>query len=115
MRQEFTRKTRAQVFERSGGRCETCGAKLKTGEAEFDHVIPCALGGEATLENCSVQCRVCHSQKTAKSDAPTIAKVKRIHAKHNGLYPPSPRPLQSRGFPKRGELRQPLTAGDEHD
>lgn len=115
MRQEFTRKQRAQAFERCGGRCEECGAKLKPGETEFDHVIPCALGGEATLENCSVKCRACHGTKTAKSDAPTIAKVKRIHAKHHGIWPASLAKIQSRGFPKRVDFWPPLSSGDEHD
>jgi 5-methylcytosine-specific restriction endonuclease McrA len=82
-RQEFSAKVRVAAFERAGGRCENCGVRLgpSTG-VEYDHVIACAVGGEATLENCSVKCRNCHGAKTAKHDIPAIAKSKRIRNKH---------------------------------
>lgn len=102
MRREFSKKTRAEAFLRCGGKCEACHAVLKTGEAEFDHVIPCALGGEATLENCQVLCRTCHRGAGAKTadDQARISKAKRQYLKHNGLWPQSKAKLQSRGFGK---------------
>lgn len=115
MRQEFTRKQRLEIWTRAAGHCEGCGAKLKTGEGEYDHVIPYEISRDTSVSNAALLCSPCHRGKTSKSDAPTIAKVKRIHAKHNGLYPPSPRPLQSRGFPKRVDLWQPLTDGKDVD
>lgn len=115
MRQEFTRKQRLEIWTRANGHCEGCGAKLKVGSGEYDHVIPFEISRDSSVSNAQLLCGICHGTKTAKSDAPTIAKVKRIHAKHNGLYPPSPRPLQSRGFPKRCEVWHPLSSGDEHD
>lgn len=94
-RREFSRKIRAQAFARSNGCCEHCGAKLKAGEAEFDHVLPCELGGEPTLENCEVLCRPCHKPKTA-SDIRRIRKADRIRDKHSGAWPKSSRPLCGR-------------------
>lgn len=115
MRQEFTRKQRLEIWTRANGHCEGCGAKLKVGEGEYDHVIPFEVSRDTSVSNGQLLCAPCHRGKTSKSDAPTIAKVKRIHAKHNGIWPASRAKIQSRGFPKRGEQWQPLTAGDEHD
>lgn len=96
-RAEFPRKVRAAVFLRAGGCCEACGAKLKTGEGEVDHVLPCALGGEATEANARLLCRVCHTAKTA-DDIRSIRKADRVRDKHTGAWPKSRRPLRSRGF-----------------
>lgn len=85
MRREFTAKTKGLAFVRSGGHCEKCTAYLMTGRFHYDHVIPDALSGEPTLENCEVLCTACHGEKTRKADVPTIAKVKRIRAKHIGI------------------------------
>lgn len=75
-RQEFSRKTKAQAFERANGCCESCSAKLKVGEVEYDHVLPCALGGDNTLENCACLCKICHNAKTGK-DVGMIRKADR--------------------------------------
>jgi 5-methylcytosine-specific restriction enzyme A len=45
-------------------------------------VLPDALGGEPTLENCAVLCTNCHGEKTAKVDVPTIAKSNRVRDAH---------------------------------
>lgn len=97
-RVEFTKKQRAEIWSRAAGRCEKCGAKLKVGEGEYDHVIPCALGGDATVNNAQLLCRVCHSGKTHKHDRPRISKAERQRAKFLGTWPKSRTPLRSRGF-----------------
>lgn len=98
-RAEFPRKVRAAVFLRSDGRCDQCAAKLKTGEGEIDHVLPCALGGEATLDNARLLCRICHREKTDE-DIDHIRKADRQRDKHIGAFPKAKgnRRLQSRGF-----------------
>ena len=103
MRQEFTRKQRLEIWQRANGHCEGCGAKLKVGEGEYDHRIAQGYGGENTVENGQLLCRICHGKKTGV-DKGITEKVKRIRDKHNGTYPPSPHPIQSRGFPKRVDL-----------
>lgn len=80
MRQEFTAKTKLAAWDRCGGRCERCTAKI-IGGPEYDHIVPAAIGGSAELDNCAVLCRTCHSLKTSKTDVPQIAKSKRIRAK----------------------------------
>ena len=59
------------------------------GKFIYDHIIPDALGGEPTLENCQVLCSTCDDTKTDTQDIPAIAKVKRIRAKHIGAKQPS--------------------------
>lgn len=83
MRREFSRKTRAQAFERSKGCCEVCGARLVPGKFRYDHILPDVLGGEPTLENCKVQCVACDAPKTA-DDIKRIRKADRQRDKHNG-------------------------------
>ncbi len=103
MRREFSTKVKAAAFQRSGGACEQCTAKLYVGKFHFDHRIADGLNGEPTLANCVVLCLACHSEKTAKHDVPAIARAKRREARHIGAVRSS-RPMPgSRGtkFRKR--------------
>ena len=86
-RRNFTRKTRAAVFLRAGGCCENpdCGARLKTGEGIYDHVLPDALGGEPTEENCKLICSTCNKAKTA-DDVRRIRKADRQRDKLSGAF-----------------------------
>ena len=97
MRQNFSRKVKAQAILRANGCCEACGGKLKVGEAEVDHVLPDALGGEPVLENARVLCRVCHVGKTG-DDIRRIRKADRQRDKHTGAFAKR-RQIQSAGFP----------------
>ena len=103
-RREFNRKTRAAVFLRANGHCEECKAKLKVGEGEVDHILPDALGGEPTLENAKLLCRVCHAPKTA-DDIRRIRKADRMRDKHRGAWPKSRAKMPSRPFPSTREAR----------
>ena len=99
MRREFPRKIKAAAILRANGCCEECGAKLKVGEAEVDHVLPDALGGEPILTNAKVLCKVCHRGKTTE-DIGRIRKADRARDKHTGALA-KPSFFQSRGFEKR--------------
>lgn len=93
MRREFSKAVRIAAWERAGGCCEACARKLFPGDIHYDHRIPDAIGGEPTLENCDVLCRACHGAKTSKADMPTIAKAKRVYARHIGAKAPSRNPM----------------------
>lgn len=92
-RTEFAAKVKVAAFERAKGKCEECGAHLFPGNIHYDHRIPDALGGEATVENCQCLCRACHGSKTAKKDVPQISKAKRVAAKHIGAKKSRSRPI----------------------
>lgn len=88
MRTEIPAKVRVAAFERCGKRCERCTAPLMAGKFAYDHRIPDALGGSATLDNVQVLCTACHGQKTAREDIPVIAKTKRIRSREAGIKRP---------------------------
>ena len=91
-RAEFSRTTNATVFLRANGKCEGCGARLKVGESEYDHVLPCALGGTNEPENCKLLCKVCHGAKSG-DDVRRIRKSDRQRDKHNGAWKATSRPI----------------------
>ena len=90
MRREFTSKTKLAAWERCGGSCEGCGLPIK-GRPEYDHVLPCGLGGDASLENCAVLCCQCHSRKThaGDGDRAKMSKADRLKRKHLGIDRPN--------------------------
>ena len=101
---EFSAKTRDQAFARSGGRCEwceagvRCDAVLSSGNVEFDHVLPLALGGESTLVNCEALCKTHHSIKTSTGDIPRIRKADRQRRRHIGAKISNAPAFRSRKF-----------------
>lgn len=50
------------VWTRDGGRCRQCGSNV---ELQFDHIIPIAYGGGATVENLQILCGPCNRRKGA--------------------------------------------------
>lgn len=107
-RMEFSRKIKAQIIARANGKCEKCSAILKTGEGEVDHILPCALGGEATVANGRLLCRVCHVEKTA-DDIRRVRKSDRQRDKASGAVRPKsslagrkrPKPALTKTLPPR--------------
>lgn len=110
-RTEFSQKVRKMAFARccqSGTmpgipQCERpgCGAVLRSGNIEFEHLAPDGLGGAATFENCGVWCAVpCSSKKTHTEDNPRMRKADRVTKRAYGLMPTKQK-IQSPGFAKR--------------
>lgn len=80
--------------------CPLCKLEIASvKEAQFDHVIPIALGGDAKPSNMVAMHRNCHRIKT-DDDVKKIAKVKRIRKKASGETRPK-RKIRSRGFRKK--------------
>lgn len=110
-RREFSQKVRKLAFARccrNGTlpgipQCERpgCGAVLRSGNIEYEHLDPDGLGGEPTLENCGVWCAVpCSSKKTHTEDNPRMRKADRVLKRAFGLQPRK-QTIQSPGFSKR--------------
>jgi hypothetical protein len=61
------------VFDRDGWKCQRCGCKTKPAirhrwhpkQAECDHIIPLAVGGDHAIWNCQTLCARCNSNKGA--------------------------------------------------
>ena len=109
-RREFSKAVKVAVVKRAQKDgviyCEEC--HLPTQHFEIDHCRPDALLGEPTLENAKLLCIGCHKEKTA-SDVASIAKAKRVEAKHLGVKTVPVKKIQSRGFVKseKAAKRQP--------
>lgn len=82
-RREFSPKVKLAAFERANGTCE-CTRKLYPGDIEYDHRIPCDLGGDNSLDNCVPRCKSCHREKT-RQDMRAIAKSRRIRKRQAGI------------------------------
>jgi len=87
MRREFSKRTKLVCWNRAGGQCEKCTAKLFHGNVEYHHIKECAFDGGDTPENCQVLCRTCHRKITGQRAA-VIAKSNRQHAKNAGIRKP---------------------------
>lgn len=103
-RKEFPRKVKRAAIDRANGHCERCKAALKPGEAEVDHILPDALGGEPTLANAMVLCRVCHRGPDGKTtqDVRRIRKADRQRDKATGAMRAKSK-IRSAGFPSTGK------------
>jgi 5-methylcytosine-specific restriction endonuclease McrA len=105
-RKRITTRDRLRLFEEKRGICHHCGGKVQAGQAwDLSHVIPLEAGGEDEWHNYDVIHRdPCHRQRTAKIDAPVIAKVRRIRANHLGAKTPTRNPLpgsRASGFKRK--------------
>ena len=100
-RLNFSRKTKAQAFARSGGKCECgkCGGiRLVAGKFQYHHIKEANDGGDNSLENCLVITNECHKPLTKKYIQET-RKAERIRDKHIGAFPDG-RKLSGPGFHK---------------
>ena len=108
-RRTFSPRQKADMFVRSGGKCEVCGKKIKVGEGWTGghHPITWAFGGRTEIENGRVEGKCCAPQ-TQKEDTGRSAKARR-QAGETGQQARRARrdkPLiQSRGF-NTGNLKR---------
>jgi len=75
-REEFSAKTKDIAAQRANGHCEKCGTPFGGRRPTYDHILPCAFGGKATLANCQVLGPCCDPAKT-KNDIRAIRKSDR--------------------------------------
>lgn len=108
-RREFSRSTKRAALERSGYRCEASGTRYGFEEGQrcnchlslgvqFDHVLPCELGGDNDLANCAAICVQCHKFAT-RNDIRQIRKSDRQRDRHTGVIRPAGK-IKSAPFPK---------------
>ena len=68
------RYNRLGVFKRDNCVCQYCYKTFKIEELTIDHVLPRALGGKTTWENCVTCCNSCNNRKADKT--PQMANMK---------------------------------------
>src|SRR3569623_1491326 len=121
-RKEFPLSDRKAAFRRccqNGSmpgipQCEKCGNQLRSGNIEYEHITPAGLGGESTLDNCGVWCRVpCSSKKTHEEDLPRMRKADRVLKKSFGLTAKK-KSNQSRGFERSAKQRTAIRPLQHH-
>ena len=105
-RQFFSTSFRLNLFLKRKGSCGSCYQKIDAVKAwDIDHIIPLALGGTNEAKNLQILCKPCHNSKTYQVDIPSIAKTKRLKARHLGARSPSTRPIPgSRRSPWKRKL-----------
>lgn len=91
-------RVRVRLFDRAGGRCQSCGRKIMAGDHwDADHIIALVNGGRHAEDNLRVLCPGCHKGKTAE-DVAEKAATYAVRSKH--ILPRRPSRLKGPGFPK---------------
>ena len=109
-RKRWSTTVRTRIFKAFDKTCQMCKQPIDGKGFDLDHRIPLALGGEDVESNLHPLCRPCHSLKT-KGDIKTIAKAKRVEARHTGAKV-AKGDIKSPGFapaPPQAKARKPLT------
>lgn len=94
-RKPLTPRQRLAMWERHGGKCCVCGEKIdavRDGGFVDEHIIPLALGGSNEDSNRGPAHKACARDKTS-NDLTSIAKAKRVKARHLGIRTTSKSPL----------------------
>jgi 5-methylcytosine-specific restriction protein A len=100
-RKPLTKAQRVRVFDGNGGECHICNLPIKLNEKwEADHIIARWKKGRDIAENYAPAHVRCHALKSGE-ETTQRAKADRVRAKHIGATIPPPRPLKSRGFPRK--------------
>jgi 5-methylcytosine-specific restriction protein A len=85
-RVRLSARARMRLLEEAGFQCHICRLPIFPGQKwEVSHEIPLAIGGADTPENRRPAHYKCHRERTAKFDAPRIAKTKRQRQKNYGI------------------------------
>jgi 5-methylcytosine-specific restriction endonuclease McrA len=83
--------SRRNVFKRDRFTCQYCGRQPGSEELTIDHVIPRALGGLSTWENCVLACIDCNRIKADRTpeQAGMVLRRKPVRPLWKPLYAPS--------------------------
>lgn len=118
MRKRWSTTIRTRIWQAFDKTCQLCKQPTDRKGFDLDHRIPLALGGEDVEANLHPLCRPCHKLKT-QGDVKTIAKAKRVEARHTGskvakgdiksagFAPAEPQRRASRPIDKLAQLPRP--------
>ena len=95
---------RLRIFEAGRGVCILCEQRIKAGDSwTVEHIRALALGGEDIDSNCGPAHEACRRLKD-KTDVASIAKAKRMKAKHYGIRRSSNPIMGSKGTPWKRKM-----------
>lgn len=63
--------TRAEIWDRDGGRCHICGRRCDANDWHLDHIVPLARGGEHSRRNVAVAHPFCNMSKNVSGHGQT--------------------------------------------
>lgn len=100
--QAIPRAVKLRIWDREGGRCYLTNLKINglKDAFEYEHVIALANGGQHRESNIRLALKEAHKVKSA-ADVKVTAKIRRVRAKHLGIYPPAKQKIRSQGFQRR--------------
>lgn len=108
-RRSMSPQRRLRIFEAHKGVCVLCSKPIDGVRDKWtiEHMRALGLGGEDDDKNCGPAHEACRRVKD-KEDVSSIAKAKRVKARHVGAKKPTGK-LQGPGFPKH-EKRKALSS-----
>lgn len=95
---------RERVFNRDGRMCQICGTD--EGEMHIDHIISRKSGGNHSLENLRVLCKLCNLRKGSKNDGVFLAQTATPNAFTARIYPMQSKPMPDSPFTVRPDPNQ---------
>ncbi len=67
------------IMDQQEFRCVLCGGQLSEGGGwDIDHVVPVALGGESTVSNLEILCRLCNRGKWSSTNDQYVEHCKQV-------------------------------------
>lgn len=76
-RRRHSRKVRMWIWQKDRGICHLCNEPVAFEDCQISHNIPLAAGGKDIDSNRHPAHVACHAERTAKRDAPLLAKARR--------------------------------------
>ena len=73
--------SRRNIFKRDHYTCQYCGAQPGSAELTLDHVVPRALGGVSSWENCVLACMACNKRKADRTPEQARMKLRKHPAR----------------------------------
>lgn len=69
--------SRINIYARDGYKCQYCGARKRTDDLTYDHVLPRSRGGRTAWDNIVTSCSGCNLKKADRTPAEAGMRLRR--------------------------------------